>query len=166
MVSRSGSPGPAPTKRDVAVKYTRRVCASEGSVILDRTDRTFRIVMTARKHERTDRSIDDALPKTTTHRHLGQLLRDRLAPATDEASQIADPRRQHRLDSFANAARDDGRRSACADRHDNVTAIHDRRKDKRRMVEIVHDVDRQALLARPHHTLRGQDHPRPRTSRR
>ena len=76
----------------------------------------------------------------------------RFAQAADEAGEIADARRQHRLDALAHAARDHRRRAAGADGDDDVAAIDDRGKDEGRMREVVHHIDGQAdrLRARRH----------------
>ena len=76
----------------------------------------------------------------------------RFAKAADEGGEIADARRQHRLDALAHAARDHRRRAAGADGNDDVAAIDDRGKDESGMREIVHHIDGQTdrLRARRH----------------
>ena len=69
---------------------------------------------------------------------------DRLAPAADEAGEIADPRRQHRFDALAHAARHHRRGAAGADGDDHVAAIDDGGKNESRMREVVHHIDGQA----------------------
>ena len=75
---------------------------------------------------------------------LGNAVVDCLAPAADEAGEIADPRRQHRLDALAHAARHHRRGAAGADRDHDVAAIDDGRKNESRMREVVHHIDGQA----------------------
>ena len=53
-----------------------------------------------------------------------------------------------RLDAFAHAARHHRRGATGADRHDDVAAIDDGRKDEGGMREIVHHVDGQADRSR------------------
>ena len=67
----------------------------------------------------------------------------RLAPAADETGEIADPRRQHRLDALAHAARDHRRSAAGADGNDDIAAIDDGGKDESRMRKVVHHIDGQ-----------------------
>ena len=69
---------------------------------------------------------------------------DRFAEAADEAGEIADPRRQRRLDPFAHAARHHGRGAAGADGNDDVAAIDDGGKDEGGMREVVHHIDGKA----------------------
>ena len=75
--------------------------------------------------------------------NLGNAPLHRFAPAADEAGEIADARRQHRLDALAHAARHHRRSAAGADRDDHVAAIDDRREDESRMREVVHHIDGQ-----------------------
>ena len=60
-----------------------------------------------------------------------------------KAGEIADARRQHRLDALAHAARDHRRRATGADGNDDVAAIDDRGKDESGMREVVHHIDGQ-----------------------
>ena len=73
---------------------------------------------------------------------------NRLAPAPDQRCEIADSRRQQRLDALAHAARHHRRCTAGADRHHDLAAIDDRRNDETRMRGIVHHIDGQTRRPR------------------
>ena len=115
-------------------------------------ERRVRLALAAGQHGGADRAVDDALPEAAAQRKLGDALVDGFAEAADELGELADARRQQRLDLLAHAPRHHRRRAAGADRDHDIAAIDDRRKDEAGMLEIVHDVDGQAerLRARRH----------------
>ena len=126
--------------------------AGEGRGIGDFVQRFFGLVLAAGEHQRADRAIDHALPEPATQREFGNARMHRFAKAADEGGEIADPRRQHRFDALAHAARDHRRGAAGADGDDDVAAIDDRGKDESGMRQIVHHIDGQPdrLRARRH----------------
>ena len=65
------------------------------------------------------------------------------AERADEAGEIADPCRKHRLDALAHAARHHGRSAAGADGNNDIAAIDDGGKDESGMREVVHHIDGQ-----------------------
>ena len=90
--------------------------------------RRFGFVAAPGENQRADRAVDHALPEAAAQREFGDAAVDRFAPAADEAGEIADPRRQHRLDALAHAARHHRRGAAGADRDHDVAAIDDGRE--------------------------------------
>ena len=152
MVSRSGSPGPAPTSVTLPSALPSSLRAGKGGGIGDFLQRRFGFVLAAGEHQRADRAVDHALPEAAAQRKFGNARMHRFAKAADEAGEIADPRRQHRLDALAHAARHHRRGAAGADGDHDVAAIDDGGKDESRMREVVHHIDGQAdrLRARRH----------------
>ena len=73
---------------------------------------------------------------------------DALAIALHQAGELADARRQQRLDALAQTTRQHRRRAAGADRHHDVAAIDDRRHDESGEIGPVDHVDRNAHGAR------------------
>ena len=128
------------------------VAPAKADGIGDRVQRVFGLVLAAGQHQRADRAVDHALPEAAAQREFGNARMHRLAKAADEAGEIADARRQHRLDALAHAARHHRRSAAGADGDDDIAAIDDRGKDESRMREVVHHIDGQAdrLGARRH----------------
>ena len=100
----------------------------------------------------TNSPIGPSITRSQKRRRSGEFGdagMNRLAPAADEAGEIADARGQHRFDALAHTARDHRRRAAGADRDHDVAAIDDRRKDEGGMREVVHHVDGKARGLRP-----------------
>ncbi len=75
-------------------------------------------------------------------------LGEALAIAAHQGGEIADARRQQRLDPLAQPARQNGRGAAGADRDHDVAAVDDGGKDEGRQVGPVDHVDRDAGRAR------------------
>jgi hypothetical protein len=76
-------------------------------------------------------------------------LRHPRTEAPHQRRELADPRRQQRLDAFAQTPRQNGRCAASADRDDDVAAIDDGREDESREFRTIDDVDGHAVSARP-----------------
>ena len=87
--------------------------------------RRFRRIDAAGENQRTDRTVDHALPEPAAQRHLRNAVMDLFAPAADKAGEIADPRRQDGLDTFAHAARHHRRGATSANSHHDVATIDD-----------------------------------------
>ena len=149
MVSKSGSPGPAPTSVTLPSTWpgAGAPAKADGSAIS--FSARFSFIAAAGENQRADRAIDHALPEPAAQRKLGNAAMDRFAPAADERGEIADPRRQDGFDALAHAARHHRRGAAGADRDHHVAAIDDGRKNESRMRKIVHHIDGQADRFRP-----------------
>ena len=136
-------------QRHPALGLALLIRAGECGRIGDRLQRLGGFVLAPGEHQRADRAVDHALPEAAAQRKFGNARMHRLAEAADEAGEIADPRRQHRLDALAHAARHHRRGAAGADRDHDIAAIDDGGKDESRMREVVHHIDGQADRLRP-----------------
>jgi hypothetical protein len=129
-VSRSGSPGPAPTSVTLPSARPDIERAGKSGGIGDIFQRRFGFVLAPGENQRADRAIDTRSQKRRRSENSECALWIDLRQRPMKAGEIADPRRQHRLDALAHAARHDRRSSAGADGNDDVAAIDDGGKDK------------------------------------
>ena len=150
MVSKSGSPGPAPTSVTQPSAWPD-ACApakADGSEIFFSAASA-----SSPRPASTSAPIGPSTTRSQKRRRSGisgMRLWSCLRQRPMKAGEIADPRRQHRLDAFAHAARHHRRCAAGADRDHHVTAIDDRGKNEARMRQVVHHIDRQADRLCPH----------------
>ncbi len=113
-------------------------------------------VLLARQHLRGHRAAHDALPERTASCG-GEGAFYTLAIAPHEAGQVAQARRQQRLDLLAYRARQHRGVAGGADRDNKRGAIDDGGEDEGRELRIIHDVHRDAARARRHRD-RSVDH--------
>ena len=139
-----GIAGTGADQRHPALGLAIVLCAGKRAGIDNILQRRFGFIVASGENQRADRAIDHALPEAAAQREFGNAAVDRFAPAADEGGEIADARRQHRLDAFAHPARHHRRRSAGAHGDHDIAAIDDRGKDEGRMGEVVHDIYGQA----------------------
>ena len=145
-VSRSGSPGPAPTS------VTRPISgAVPGELALDQVGGTVEV---AGEIGPRDRPVEEAVPEPAP----GAASRDgcgrALAQAGGPAGEPAQARRQHRLEPRLDLPREDRCCALGADRHHHRIAVDDGRRDEVAQLLPVDGVDRHA--GRPRHRHRAR----------
>ena len=142
MVSRSGSPGPAPTRCTMPTPARSRC----GRRIEQADQLAARGDLVAGQRQLADAAGEDAVPEAAARARLVERAADLLAEDLGKARQPADRRRQGALDLGAQPARQRGRRAAGRDGDGDGRAIDDRRHDEARETRPVDDVHRHAAL--------------------
>src|SRR5690348_10723035 len=105
--------------------------ARESGGVGNPVERLLGLILAPGQHQRTDRTIDNALPEPAAQREFRKARVNGFAEAADEGGKIADARRQYGFDLLAHAPRHHGRSAAGADGDDDIAAINDGRKDER-----------------------------------
>ena len=142
MVSRSGSPGPAPTR---CTMPTARGDLVAGAV--EQADQLApRADLVAGQRHLADAAGEDAVPEAAPRARLIERAADLLAEDLGEARQPADRRRQGAFDLGPQPARQRGRRTAGRDGDGDGRAIDDRRHDEARETRPIDDIHRHATL--------------------
>ena len=138
-VSRSGSPGPAPT-RDTSPPPKR-----EARVVERFLQGRAGLVIAAAQHQLGDRALQHALPEAPPLRRLEARL-DSIAERPRQRGESSVAGRDEAFQARAQQARQHGRGAAARYRHDERRAFDDRGQDERaqrRLVDHVHrDVPR------------------------
>ena len=111
-------------------------------------ERGLGFVPAAGERRRADRSVDDALPESPQRDRAAPFPRGGGAKTTHQSREVADARRQQRFDALPQPPRQHRRSAAGADRHHDLAAIDNGRKDESRQIGPIDDVDRNSLPAR------------------
>ena len=142
MVSKSGSPGPAPTRCTMPIGRARswRGAVEQADQLAARAD------LVAGQRHLADAAGEDAIPEAPARARLIERAADLLAEDLGEARHPADRRRQGALDLGAQPARQRRRGTAGRDGDGDGRAIDDRRHDEARKLRPIDDVHRHAAL--------------------